>query len=171
MRVLPSGETSSESQVPWSVENSTLRPGLRGRGDSFFASLVSLASLASSAAKVGETSRAARSKEVRIDFMHASINRGGTLVRRKVKCQRRLPRDGAGGMRKRIARSNQRQFGHVGGLDGAGGKRGATRKAKMENGKPKIGDRTKLEDGRDELCRAFGTERFWDSQHLRTGPA
>src|SRR5215472_8731419 len=126
MRVLPSGETSSESQVPWSVENSTLRAGLRGRGDSFAASLASLAPLASSAAKVGETSRAARSKEMRMDFMQASINRGGTLVRRKVKCQRRLSRDGVGRMENRIARPNQRQFGHVGGLDGAGGKRGAT---------------------------------------------
>src|SRR5215469_5270309 len=90
MRVLPSGETSSESQVPWSVENSTLRAGLRGRGDSFLASLASLASLA---AKAGETSRAPRSKEVRVDFIEAS-NCGGTLVRGKVKCQRRLSRGG-----------------------------------------------------------------------------
>src|SRR6516162_3510996 len=36
--VLPSGETSTESHVPWSVLNSTLREGLNGRGWSFLAS-------------------------------------------------------------------------------------------------------------------------------------
>src|SRR5215469_670615 len=37
--VLPSGERSTDSHVPWSVVNSTLRAGLRGRGWSFFASV------------------------------------------------------------------------------------------------------------------------------------
>src|SRR6516162_8182306 len=37
--LLPSGETSTDSQVPWSVVNSTLRAGFRGRVWSFFASV------------------------------------------------------------------------------------------------------------------------------------
>src|ERR1700722_16836227 len=77
-RVLPSGETSRESQVPWLVVNSTLRAGSRGRVAIFFAS---------SAAREGTSRSAAISKEKRTDFMHASRHRDGTVVFLKDECQ------------------------------------------------------------------------------------